>query len=152
MANDLAQTITDMIAPSVLALGYDLVRVKLMGNKKPILQIMAERPDGTITIDDCRALFFDDDKRDRVVADARAALASDATLRLVVLPSTTSTNGGARTTRAPGDGDEGEAGDQRMADMLLQSLYLDAVASTSATGMAPIVVEASGCRTMTIVP
>ena len=56
MANDLAQTITDMIAPSVSALGYDLVRVKLMGNKKPVLQIMAERPDGSMSVEDCEAI------------------------------------------------------------------------------------------------
>ena len=36
-------------------LGYRLVRVRLLQQNGPILQIMAERPDGTMTIDDCEA-------------------------------------------------------------------------------------------------
>jgi len=56
MAMDLAQTITDMIRPSADALGYDLVRVKLMGGKRVILQIMAERHDGTMSVEDCETL------------------------------------------------------------------------------------------------
>ncbi len=56
MANDLAQMIHDMIAPSITALGYEVVRVKLMGNKKPVLQIMAERPDGSMSVEDCEVI------------------------------------------------------------------------------------------------
>lgn len=44
------------IAEPVLAqLGFRLVRVKLMQQNGQTLQIMAERPDGLMTIDDCEA-------------------------------------------------------------------------------------------------
>jgi ribosome maturation factor RimP len=51
---DLEQRISDMIAPSLSAMGYDLVRVMLQGRQRPVLQIMAERQDGkAMTVDDC---------------------------------------------------------------------------------------------------
>ncbi len=47
-----------MIAPSIEAMGYDLVRLKMMGGKnRPTLQIMAERDDGAeMNVDDCADL------------------------------------------------------------------------------------------------
>ena len=54
-----------LIAPAVEAAGYRLVRVRLMAGKVKTLQVMAERPDGTMNVEDCakvsRALseFFD---------------------------------------------------------------------------------------------
>ena len=42
--------------PVLADLGFRLVRVKLSGGAPPTLQIMAERPDGTMSIDDCEAL------------------------------------------------------------------------------------------------
>ena len=46
-----------MIEPSITALGYDLVRVELLGTRQPTLQIMAERQDrGGMTVDDCAVL------------------------------------------------------------------------------------------------
>lgn len=51
------QRIAEMIEPSVAALGYDLVRVELMGTRQPTLQIMAERQDrGGMTVEDCAVL------------------------------------------------------------------------------------------------
>lgn len=46
------------IAPMAQTMGYDLVRVSLIGagSSRPTLQIMAERPDGTMLIDDCSRL------------------------------------------------------------------------------------------------
>jgi len=42
------------VAEPVLAdLGFRLVRVKLSGSGRPTIQIMAERPDGTMAIEDC---------------------------------------------------------------------------------------------------
>lgn len=42
------------VAQLVLAgLGYRLVRVKLSGQAGTTVQIMAERPDGSMTVDDC---------------------------------------------------------------------------------------------------
>jgi len=51
--------IAALIEPTVEALGYQLVRVSFGGANKMILQIMAERPDGTFTIEDCEALSRD---------------------------------------------------------------------------------------------
>jgi len=42
-----------MITPSLKDLGYELVRITMTGNEKKILQVMAERPDGTMTIEGC---------------------------------------------------------------------------------------------------
>ena len=44
------------ITPTVESMGFELVRVILIGSGKPTLQIMAEKPDGTITIDECGKL------------------------------------------------------------------------------------------------
>ena len=40
-------------APTLSGLGFRLVRVKLWNQSGTVLQIMAERPDGTMTIEDC---------------------------------------------------------------------------------------------------
>jgi ribosome maturation factor RimP len=50
--------LTRIIEPEAKALGFDLVRVKMIGGTSdPTLQVMAERPDTRqLTIDDCGAL------------------------------------------------------------------------------------------------
>lgn len=50
--------VEELIAPSVEAMGYALVRVRLMGGKvRPTLQVMAERRDGAeMGVDDCADL------------------------------------------------------------------------------------------------
>jgi ribosome maturation factor RimP len=46
-----------LIAPSLAAMGYELVRVRLSGKERPTLQIMADRADQTpITVEDCEAI------------------------------------------------------------------------------------------------
>lgn len=45
-----------LIAPVVEAAGYQLVRLRLMGGKTKTLQIMAERADGHMDVEDCAAL------------------------------------------------------------------------------------------------
>ena len=45
--------IAGIIAPVVQGMGFELVRVRLMGGKTKTLQIMAERPEGGIEVDDC---------------------------------------------------------------------------------------------------
>jgi ribosome maturation factor RimP len=45
-----------IIEPAVEAAGYRLVRLRLIGGKSKTLQIMAERADGTMNVDDCAAL------------------------------------------------------------------------------------------------
>jgi ribosome maturation factor RimP len=42
-----------IVAPTVEGLGFELVRLRLMGGRRAVLQIMAERPDGGIEVDDC---------------------------------------------------------------------------------------------------
>jgi len=49
-----AAQIERMIAPSLAAMGYDIVRVLLTGGQRPTLQVMAERTDGQdMSVDDC---------------------------------------------------------------------------------------------------
>ena len=48
----LVKKIEKTITPTVESMGFELVRVLLIGSGKPTLQIMAERPDGGITIDE----------------------------------------------------------------------------------------------------
>ena len=45
--------ILDMIEPLAAELGLDIVRVRVIGGDVPTLQIMAERPDGTMTVAAC---------------------------------------------------------------------------------------------------
>ena len=40
-------------SPVLRDLGYRLVRVKISSGEGPTIQIMAERPDGTMAIEDC---------------------------------------------------------------------------------------------------
>ncbi len=59
MSNDLiAKTAIDrrlaeIITPVIEDMGYELVRVRLMGGQYHTLQIMADRPQGGIEVDDC---------------------------------------------------------------------------------------------------
>jgi ribosome maturation factor RimP len=47
----------ELLDPVAEAAGYDIVRLRLMGGDKARrLQIMAERPDGTMLVEDCTAL------------------------------------------------------------------------------------------------
>ena len=49
-----AQQIERLLQPSLDAMGYEIVRVLVMGKQTPTLQIMAERKDGqTMTVEDC---------------------------------------------------------------------------------------------------
>ncbi len=48
--------IASIIAPAVAGAGFRLVRVRLSGQNGLTLQIMAERPDGSMTVEDCEAL------------------------------------------------------------------------------------------------
>lgn len=51
---DLEERISALVAPSLDAMGYELVRVLLQGRQNPTLQIMAERRDrAPMTVDDC---------------------------------------------------------------------------------------------------
>jgi len=45
-----------ILEPAVEAAGFRLVRLRLMGGHTKTLQIMAERPDGTMNVEDCAQL------------------------------------------------------------------------------------------------
>ncbi len=51
-----ATHVSELIGPTVEALGFELVRVTFGGGRKPTLQVMAERPDGSMSVDDCARL------------------------------------------------------------------------------------------------
>jgi len=48
--------LAEIVSPAIEGMGFRLVRLRLMGGKRITLQIMAERPDGTMEIDDCAEL------------------------------------------------------------------------------------------------
>lgn len=52
----LIKKIEKVITPTAESMGFEIVRVTLIGSGKPTLQIMAEKPDGTITLDECGKL------------------------------------------------------------------------------------------------
>ncbi len=52
----LAAQFAAIIEPTLVDLGFRLVRVMVSGKEGKTVQIMAERPDGTITIDDCETI------------------------------------------------------------------------------------------------
>ena len=45
--------LAEIVHPVVQDMGFELVRLRLMGGQTKTLQIMAERPDGGIEVDDC---------------------------------------------------------------------------------------------------
>lgn len=42
-----------IVAPAIEGMGFELVRLRLMGGQVPTLQIMADRPEGGIVVEDC---------------------------------------------------------------------------------------------------
>jgi ribosome maturation factor RimP len=45
--------LADIVTPVIEGMGFELVRIRLMGGKTRILQIMADKPEGGIDVDDC---------------------------------------------------------------------------------------------------
>ena len=45
--------LAEIAQPVIEDLGFELVRIRLMGGKTHVLQVMAERPDGGIEVDEC---------------------------------------------------------------------------------------------------
>jgi ribosome maturation factor RimP len=48
--------IVHIVEPVINDLGYDLVRVRVTGQNGTTVQIMAERPDGSMSVEDCEAV------------------------------------------------------------------------------------------------
>jgi ribosome maturation factor RimP len=51
-----AARVAAVIEPVVMQMGYRLVRVRVTGQNGCTVQIMAERPDGSMSVDDCEAV------------------------------------------------------------------------------------------------
>src|SRR5512138_912466 len=51
-----AARVSAVAAPVLQGMGYRLVRIKISGEAGCTVQIMAERPDGTMQIEDCEAI------------------------------------------------------------------------------------------------
>jgi len=52
----LASDLAVLVEPVLESLGFRLVRIEVSGRDGKTVQIMAERPDGSITIEDCEAI------------------------------------------------------------------------------------------------
>ena len=48
--------LADIVGPVIEGMGFELIRLRLMGGATRILQIMADRPDGGIGVDECGAI------------------------------------------------------------------------------------------------
>jgi ribosome maturation factor RimP len=49
--------VAGVVAPTLADMGYELVRVAVVGRERPTIQIMADRADGSqISIEDCQAI------------------------------------------------------------------------------------------------
>lgn len=48
--------LAEIVGPTIEGLGFELVRIRLQGGKHPLLQIMADRPEGGIDVDDCAVI------------------------------------------------------------------------------------------------
>jgi ribosome maturation factor RimP len=75
-----AARVAHLAEPALAQLGYRIVRVRLLQQNGQTLQIMAERPDGTMTIDDCeaasQALSPELDVADLIVNEYRLEISS----------------------------------------------------------------------------
>jgi ribosome maturation factor RimP len=48
--------LAEIVTPVIEGLGFELVRIRLQGGMHPVLQIMADKPEGGIEVDDCAAI------------------------------------------------------------------------------------------------
>jgi ribosome maturation factor RimP len=56
LENGIAARVATIIEPVLGDLGYRLVRIKVTGMNGCTVQVMAERPDGSMTVEDCEAV------------------------------------------------------------------------------------------------
>jgi ribosome maturation factor RimP len=87
----LAGTFASLIEPVLEGLGFRLVRVIVSGRDGGTVQIMAERPDGTISIDDCAVISRNAspviDAHDPMQGSYRLEISSPGIDRPIVRPS-----------------------------------------------------------------
>jgi len=48
--------LAEIVGPTIEGLGFELVRIRLMGGRINTLQIMADRPEGGIVVEDCATI------------------------------------------------------------------------------------------------
>ncbi len=53
MSSPLEDRLTTLLGPAIEGLGFELVRIRISGGGKATIQVMAERPDRTMTVTDC---------------------------------------------------------------------------------------------------
>ncbi len=55
--SSLSEQVEALITPTINGMGFDVVQVKYVtGKRSATLQVMAERPDGSMTLDDCEKI------------------------------------------------------------------------------------------------
>ena len=72
------QRLATIVMPTIESMGFELVRLGLMGGKRATLQIMAERPDGTMEVEDCAGLS----RQLSVILDVEDPIAAEYTLEV----------------------------------------------------------------------
>lgn len=72
------QRLATIVQPTIESMGFELVRLRLMGGKRATLQIMAERPDGTMEVEDCAELS----RQLSVILDVEDPIAGEYTLEV----------------------------------------------------------------------
>ncbi len=72
------QRLATIVMPTIESMGFELVRLRLMGGKRATLQIMAERPDGTMEVEDCAGLS----RQLSVILDVEDPIAAEYTLEV----------------------------------------------------------------------
>ncbi|HEY0214647.1 MAG TPA: ribosome maturation factor RimP [Paenirhodobacter sp.] len=50
------QRLAAIVTPVIEGLGYELVRLRMQGGRHPLLQIMADKPEGGINVEDCAVI------------------------------------------------------------------------------------------------
>lgn len=87
----LAARVAGLIEPVLADRGFRLVRVAISGRDGKTLQVMAERPDGTLTIEDCESISRDVspvlDVHDPIAGSYRLEISSPGIDRPLVRPS-----------------------------------------------------------------
>ena len=51
--------LAEIVRPVIEDLGYELIRLRFQSGRKPVLQIMADKPEGGIEVDDCALISTD---------------------------------------------------------------------------------------------
>jgi len=87
----LAARVADLVEPALLDRGFRLVRVVVSGGEGKTVQVMAERADGTLTIEDCETISRDIspllDVHDPIAGAYRLEVSSPGIDRPLVRPS-----------------------------------------------------------------